>query len=230
LGAGEARASRIGKGIIGPAFRKLATTFRHAKKYKEFIKYMIAYLLYNDGIMMLMDFAAIIGATLFGMKQTQLILFVILIQASGSAGALLFGRISDKRSGKEAIILSLLILLASVSGLFFMINLYGFTSWDFLPVSLSPGRRREPHGGQPARPKDGHRGILRVSFRSRTHLNFYRTSGLRNHFVQGQQLVCQPWVWVCAGRALRASLVRRLNHSFPGGWYACPAFGKTCYL
>jgi UMF1 family MFS transporter len=53
--------SRTGSGIVGPAFRKLASTFRHAKQYKEFIKYMIAYLIYNDGIMMLMDFAAIIG-------------------------------------------------------------------------------------------------------------------------------------------------------------------------
>lgn len=118
--------SRSGSGIVGPAFRKLATTFRHAKRYKEFIKYMIAYLIYNDGIMMLMDFAAIIGATLFGMKQTQLILFVILIQASGAAGALFFGRITDKRSGKEAIILSLLILIVSVSGLFFIDKLVWF--------------------------------------------------------------------------------------------------------
>jgi MFS-type transporter involved in bile tolerance (Atg22 family) len=34
--------------------------------------------------MMLMDFAAIIGATLYGMKQTELIMFVILIQVAMS--------------------------------------------------------------------------------------------------------------------------------------------------
>ncbi len=108
------------KFTIGLAFRKLALTFRSIKSYKEFIKYTVAFLIYNDGIMMLMDFAAIIGATLIGMKQTQLILFVILIQAAGAGGALLFGRISDKKSSKEAILFSLLILIASVSVLLFI--------------------------------------------------------------------------------------------------------------
>jgi MFS transporter, UMF1 family len=120
------------------AFGKLAHTFRAVKSYKEFFKYMIAFLIYNDGIMMLMDFAAIIGATLFGMKQTQLILFVILIQVAGTFGALLFGRISDKRSGKEAVIISLAALVASVTGLFFIDSItWFFVIGFFAGFSLS---------------------------------------------------------------------------------------------
>jgi UMF1 family MFS transporter len=115
-----------GKGVITLAFGKLAQTFRSIKSYKEFIKYMISFLIYNDGIMMLMDFAAIIGATLYGMNQMDLIIFVILIHVSGTFGALLFGRISDKKSSKEAIIISLLILIASVTGLFFITNIVWF--------------------------------------------------------------------------------------------------------
>ena len=87
---------------------------------------MIAFLIYNDGIMMLMDFAAIIGATLFGMEQTQLIIFVIIIQVTGTFGALLFGRISDKRSSKISIIISLIVLILSVSGLFFIKDIIWF--------------------------------------------------------------------------------------------------------
>ena len=93
------------KGNIRVAFGRLATTFRSIKSYKEFIKYTVAFLIYNDGIMMLMDFAAIIGATLFGMNQIQLILFVIVIQISGSVGALLFGKISDRTSSKDSILI-----------------------------------------------------------------------------------------------------------------------------
>jgi len=115
-----------GERIVSIAFKKLAQTFRDIKNYKEFIKYMAAFLIYNDGIMMLMDYAAIIGATLFGMKQTQLIIFVILIQIAGSLGALLFGRISDKKSSKEAIILSLIILIAAVVVLLFIKNVNWF--------------------------------------------------------------------------------------------------------
>jgi len=54
------------------------------------------------------------------MKQIQLIIFVILIHISGAIGALLFGKVADKRGSKKAILLSLLILTASVAGLLFI--------------------------------------------------------------------------------------------------------------
>lgn len=106
-----------GMNVITLAFHKLAETFHSVRKYKEFIKYAISFLIYNDGIMMLMDFAAIIGGTLFGMKQIELIIFVILIHISGALGALLFGKIADTRGSKQAILLSLVILIVSVAGL-----------------------------------------------------------------------------------------------------------------
>lgn len=115
-----------GEKTVNYAFKRLVQTFRDVKNYKEFIKYMVAFLIYNDGIMMLMDFAAIIGATLFGMGQIQLILFVITIQVAGTFGALLFGSISDKKSSKEAIIFSLLVLIASIIGLFFIKDIVWF--------------------------------------------------------------------------------------------------------
>lgn len=121
-----------GESVIRLALKKLAQTLRSVKSYKEFIKYMVAFLIYNDGIMMLMDFAAIIGATLFGMQQTELILFVIVIQIAGTFGALLFGRISDKKSSKEAIIVSLIILIASITGLFFVKDIIMFFVVGFL--------------------------------------------------------------------------------------------------
>lgn len=134
----EAEQIPEGKSLVSVAFHKLATTFRSVKKHKEFIKYAISFLIYNDGIMMLMDFAAIIGATLFGMKQTELIIFVILIHLSGSVGALLFGSISDKKSSRDAITISLVILIISVTSLFFIDNIFWFyVAGFFAGFSLS---------------------------------------------------------------------------------------------
>lgn len=127
-----------GETTISLAFKKLAQTFRDVKNYKEFIKYMVAFLIYNDGIMMLMDFAAIIGATLFGMEQLQLIILVIILQIAGTFGALLFGSISDKKSSKQAIILSLIILIISITGLFFIEDItWFFVIGAFAGFSLS---------------------------------------------------------------------------------------------
>lgn len=114
------------KGHIRVAFERLLHTFRSIKSYKEFIKYTIAFLVYNDGIMMLMDFAAIIGATLYGMTQIQLILFVIIIQMSGAVGALLFGKISDRLSSKDSVTISLSILICCIAALFFADKLVWF--------------------------------------------------------------------------------------------------------
>ncbi|MRS02529.1 MFS transporter [bacterium] len=115
-----------GETTFGLAFKKLAQTFKAIKSYKEFVKYMVAFLIYNDGIMMLMDFAAIIGATMFGVNQTQLILFVIIIQIAGAGGAFLFGKISDRRSSKEAVIYSLIVLIGAIVALMFIKTLVLF--------------------------------------------------------------------------------------------------------
>ena len=54
------------------------------------------------------------------MEQVQLILFVIVIQITGALGALLFGKISDKQSSKQAITISLVVLMISLVGIFFI--------------------------------------------------------------------------------------------------------------
>lgn len=115
-----------GETLLSVSFNHLASTFKEIRKYKEFLRYMIAFLIYNDGIMMLMDFAAIIGGTLFGLNQVQLIIFVIIIHITGALGALFFGNISDRVSSKRAIIISLIILITSMVGLFFINNMLGF--------------------------------------------------------------------------------------------------------
>ncbi len=109
-----------GETTIGHAFKNLASTFRDIRQYKEFIKFMIAFLIFNDGVMMTLDYAAIIGSTLFGITQMQLIIFVIIVQITSVAGAYLFGIISDKISCKDSLIISLIAMSVTVAMLYFI--------------------------------------------------------------------------------------------------------------
>ena len=109
-----------GESTITHAFKNLASTFRDVRHYKEFIKFMIAFLIFNDGVMMTLDYAAIIGSTLFGITQMQLIIFVIIVQITSVAGAYLFGIISDKISCKNSLIISLIAMGITVAMLFFI--------------------------------------------------------------------------------------------------------------
>ncbi len=107
-----------GESTIAHAFKKLGATFRDVKRYKEFIKYAVSFLIYNDGIMMLMDNAAIIAAILYGFETSELIILIIILQVAGAGGAFLFGKISNNKSSKQAIIYSLIMLTLVVACLF----------------------------------------------------------------------------------------------------------------
>lgn len=107
-----------GENYLTIALARLRKTIRTAGGFREFLKFMLAYLVFNDGVIMALDFAAIIGAVLYGLKQQDLIIFVIIVQATNVVGAYLFGQLVDRIGGKRSLILSLVLLIAIVLGLY----------------------------------------------------------------------------------------------------------------
>jgi len=115
-----------GENYLSIAFKQLRDTIRAARGFKEFLKFILAFLIYNDGVIMALDFAAIIGAVLFGMDQQMLIVFVILVQVTNVAGAYVFGQLVDRAGGKRSLVLSILLMLVTVIWLFFNQTQTGF--------------------------------------------------------------------------------------------------------
>ncbi|MCO5183387.1 MAG: MFS transporter [Anaerolineae bacterium] len=108
------------------AIKQLKHTIRTAGGFKEFLKFMLAFIIYNDGVIMALDFAAIIGAVLFGMEQEQLIIFVIVVQITNVIGAYGFGRAVDRFRGKPTLILSLLLMIVVIIAMYFTQTMAGF--------------------------------------------------------------------------------------------------------
>ncbi len=115
-----------GENYLTIGFKRLARTIRSVRQFKEFSKFMIAFLVYNDGILMALDFAAIIGAVLYGMTQTQMIIFMIIVQVTSVAGAYGFAVIGEKIGYKKSLIYSLLVMIAAVAWMLFNQTLTGF--------------------------------------------------------------------------------------------------------
>jgi len=115
-----------GENYLSLAFGRLLRTFRAAREFKEFLKFMVAFLVFNDGVIMALNFAAIIGAVLFGLDQQGLILFVILVQVFNVIGAYAFGWLTDSLGGKRALVLSIVLLLIAVAWLFLNESQTGF--------------------------------------------------------------------------------------------------------
>jgi len=117
---------RDGKNLFQVAVERLSRTIKSVVKFKEFLKFMIALLIYNDGIIAALDFAAIIGAVIFGVTTTELIIFVIIVQVTNVIGAYVYGLLGEKIGLKKALVNSLIVMLVSVIGMLFVPNKMGY--------------------------------------------------------------------------------------------------------
>lgn len=108
-----------GKNLLTVGFQRILKTARSLGDFKDYIRFLIAFLIYNDGILMALNFASIIGAVLFGMEQQQLIIFMILVQVTSVFGAFLGGLIGDRLGYKRTLIISLVLMMAAVVWMIF---------------------------------------------------------------------------------------------------------------
>ena len=123
---GRARVLPAGATYFSIAVQQVKQTIRAAREFREFLKFMLAVLLYDDGIIMALDFAAIIGAVLFGMDQTMLIVFVIIVQVTNVIGAYIFGILADRYGCKRTLTLSISMMILVVIWLYFNQTQTGF--------------------------------------------------------------------------------------------------------
>lgn len=115
-----------GKSLLSLPFKRIAETIRAIRKYREFGKFMIAFLVYNDGILMTLSFAAIMGTVLFGMEQKELIVFMILVQITSVPGAFVMGWVTDRLGARSSLLISLTGMLGAVMWLYFNRSATGF--------------------------------------------------------------------------------------------------------
>jgi len=103
-----------GTGYLSVGFRELAQTFRNIRHYRELFKLFIAFLVYNDGIVTVIYFAALYAKVTIGFTAGEVMTLFIAMNVVAVAGALAFGWLADRIGQKRAIMLSLSIWIAAV--------------------------------------------------------------------------------------------------------------------
>lgn len=96
------------------AIQRIKRSTKNIRNFRELIKFIISYLIYNDGIIIVISFAAIYGATRFGMNTKQLINYFIIANVTSMIGAFIFGYIFDKIGAKKTITITLIIWIVVV--------------------------------------------------------------------------------------------------------------------
>jgi UMF1 family MFS transporter len=95
-------------------------TTRKVSTFRHLLLYLIAFMLYNDGIQTVIDMATIYGTEELHFGPQVLMLTLLLIQAIASFGALLFGRLAGRIGSKHAIMVTLALWAGVVTYAYFI--------------------------------------------------------------------------------------------------------------
>jgi UMF1 family MFS transporter len=87
---------------------RVGKTLRNLRRYRELTKFLIAFLIYNDGIQTTIVVAAIFVDEVLGFSDGAIVGLFLMIQATAFVGALLMGSISDRIGNKTTITITLL--------------------------------------------------------------------------------------------------------------------------
>ena len=92
---------------IGQAFADLKATAHKIRQYRQIIRFLLARLVFNDGLVTVFAFAGIYASGTFDFSQSDIIVFGIVINVAAGLGAWVFGIMDDRRGGKSTIMVSL---------------------------------------------------------------------------------------------------------------------------
>ncbi len=100
--------------LTAEGWRRLGRTFREMRRYRQLVRFLIAYLIFNDGIETVIIMAAIFGAEVVGMSAGELVGYFIMIQGTALVGSLIFGWLADRIGNRRTLLISLVVWLAVV--------------------------------------------------------------------------------------------------------------------
>ncbi len=101
------------KSLVKSAFQDLAKTLKNITHFKNIARFLLARLIYNDGLITIFAFGGIYAAGTFGFTFTEIMMFGVVLNVAAGLGAYAMGFIDDRIGGKKTIQISLWCLIAA---------------------------------------------------------------------------------------------------------------------
>src|SRR5262249_61411280 len=95
--------------------RQLKRTRGPIRQYQDLFRLLIAFLIYNDGIVTVIYFAARYAKETIGFEPSDIVNLLIINNVVAALGAFSFGFIADRIGQKRTIYLTLIIWIAAVT-------------------------------------------------------------------------------------------------------------------
>ena len=103
-----------GRPSLREGYQRLRHTLARIRTFRELTKFLIAFLIYNDGIETVIVMASIFGADVLGMEMGEIIVFFLMIQGIAFLGALAFGSLADAIGNRKTLLISLAVWILIV--------------------------------------------------------------------------------------------------------------------
>ncbi|ABA89095.1 membrane protein, major facilitator superfamily [Syntrophotalea carbinolica DSM 2380] len=119
------------KSTTATGLRAMWQVWKELRDYPDLLRFLLAYLFYNDGIQTVIAVAAIFGKDELGLGTTSILGCFLMIQFVAMPGSLLFARFAHLWGAKRAILLSLV--------LFTVVTVYAYAmqqAWQFWLMGL----------------------------------------------------------------------------------------------
>ena len=122
-----------GERYLTIGIRQLRNPLSKIRVHPQAMLFLIAYLIYNDGIQTVISLASVFGQEELGLSMTTLTTVILMVQFVGFFGAILFNYVARAISAKRAIIVSLFIWIGT------LVYAYAFlkTTLDFYMMAAA---------------------------------------------------------------------------------------------
>ncbi|TNH22018.1 MFS transporter [Micromonospora orduensis] len=107
-----------GGNVLTDGFRQLGRTLREIKAYPLTLFFLLAFLVYNDGIQTVITLASQYGTEELRLEQSTLIVTILLVQFLAFGGALSLGALARRIGAWKTVLLSLVLWTGVILGAF----------------------------------------------------------------------------------------------------------------
>ncbi len=92
---------------VGGGLKTLVGTLKRVREYGVIVRFLIARIVYNDGLITLFAMGGVFAASAFGMTTNEILQFAVFINITAGIGAVGFAWIDDGIGSKKTILISL---------------------------------------------------------------------------------------------------------------------------
>ena len=109
----DSKRQKINKENISSSFSSILQTFKEISKYKIIVRFLIARLFYNDGLITIFALGGIYAIGTLNFTMQEVLILGIILNVFAALGSFVFGLIEDRIGVRKVINLSLVILVIS---------------------------------------------------------------------------------------------------------------------